>query len=363
MPYPETTDAFTVTDIKTWSNFKRQEVPLKKFEDHDIDIAVEACGVCASDIHTITGGWSTDIPLPLCVGHEIIGKAIRVGPKVKNIKVGDRVGVGAQIWADLTCPQCKSDNENYCPNQIDTYGGKYPDGTVTHGGYSSHVRAHEYFTFKIPDNLETTIAAPMLCAGLTTYSPLKRLGAGPGKKVAIVGLGGLGHFGVLWSVALGAETYVISHSERKREDALKLGAKDFIVTNKEGWANDWKFTFDFIINTADATHHFNLKDYFSTLKVNGTFHMVGFPDEPLKELPVTAFAPNGCFMGASHIGSRPEMEEMFELASKQNIKSWVQTIDISEEGCKEAVERLYKNENVRYRLCLTGYDKVFGKRD
>jgi alcohol dehydrogenase (NADP+) len=205
MPYPETTDAFAVTDIKKWSEFKRQEVrsscwcrielqltwrqlPLKKFEEDDIDIAVDACGVCASDVHTITGGWGEDIPLPLCVGHEIIGKAIKVGSKVKNIKVGDRVGVGAQIGADLTCDNFKADQENYCPNQIDTYGAPYPDGTISQGGYSSHVRAHQYFTFKIPDGLDTAIAAPMLCAGLTTYSPLKRLGTGPGKHVAVLGL-------------------------------------------------------------------------------------------------------------------------------------------------------------------------------
>lgn len=362
MPYPETTDAFTVTDIKNWSTFKRQEVPLKKFEDHDVDIAIDACGVCASDLHTITGGWGEDIPLPLCVGHEIIGKVVKVGSKVKNLKVGDRAGVGAQISADLDCAQCKAGNENYCPNQVDTYGAKYPDGTITQGGYSSHVRAHEYFTFKIPDGLDTNLAAPMLCAGLTTYSPLKRLGAGPGKKVAIIGLGGLGHFGVLWSVAMGAETYVISHSPSKKEDALKMGAKDFIVTSEEGWADKWKFTFDFIINTADATDKFNLPEYFSTLKVNGAFHMVGFPDKPLQPLQAQAFAPNGCYLGASHIGNRPEMEEMLELAAKQNIKSWVQTIDISEAGCKEAVERVYKGDNVRYRFTLTGYDKVFGNR-
>jgi len=362
MPYPETTDAFAVTDIKKWSTFTRKELPLKPFEEHDVDIAIDACGVCASDVHTITGGWGEDIPLPLCVGHEIIGKVIKTGDKVKNLKVGDRVGVGAQIAADLTCDNCKADQENYCPNQVDTYGAKYPDGTVSQGGYSSHIRAHEYFTFKIPDSLETSIAAPMLCAGLTTYSPLKRLGAGPGKKVAIVGLGGLGHFGLLWSVALGAETYVISHSEKKKEDALKMGAKDFITTNKEGWAEPWKFKFDFILNCADATDQFNLPDYFSTLKVNGTFHMVGFPDKPLQPLQAQAFAPNGCSLSASHIGNRPEMEEMLALAAKQNIKSWVETIDISEEGCKQAVERVYNNDNVRYRLTLTGFDKVFGKR-
>ncbi|KAF2005144.1 NADP-dependent alcohol dehydrogenase C [Amniculicola lignicola CBS 123094] len=363
MGYPETTDAFAVTDIKNWSTFTRKELPLKKFEEHDVDIAIDACGVCASDVHTITGGWGEDIPLPLCVGHEIIGKAVKVGSKVKDIKVGDRVGVGAQIYADLTCENCKSDNENYCPNQVDTYGAKYPDGTITQGGYSSHVRAHEYFTFKIPESIETAIAAPMLCAGLTVFSPLKRLGAGPGKKVAIVGLGGLGHFGVLFSVALGAETYVLSHSPKKKEDALKMGAKDFIVTGEENWAENWKFKFDFIINAADATDRFVLSDYFSTLKVNGTFHNVGYPDKPLSGLMVQAFAPTGCSFGASHIGSRPEMLEMFELASKLNIKSWVETIDISEEGCKSAVERVYKNDNVRYRLTLTGYDKIFGKRD
>ncbi|KAK1913496.1 hypothetical protein P3342_005433 [Pyrenophora teres f. teres] len=291
MPYPETTDAFAVNDIKNWSTFKRQELPLKKFEEYDVDIAIDACGVCASDVHTITGGWGDSIPLPLCVGHEVIGKVVKVGDKVTRVKVGDRAGIGAQIGADLTCEQCKNDNENYCPNQIDTYGAKHNCGTVAQGGYSSHIRGHEYFVFKIPDNLDTALAAPMLCAGLTTYSPLKRLGAGPGKKVGIIGLGGLGHFGVLWSVAMGADTYVISHSPNKKEDALKMGAKDFIVTKEKGWAEPWKFQFDFVINTADATDKFDLAEYFSILKVNGTFHMVGFPDNPLPPCPPKSSRP------------------------------------------------------------------------
>jgi alcohol dehydrogenase (NADP+) len=362
MGYPDTTDAFAVTDIKKWSEFTRKDLPLKKFEEHDVDIAIDACGVCASDVHTITGGWGEDIPLPLCVGHEVIGRVVKVGSAVKNVKVGDRAGVGAQIGADLTCDNCKADQENYCPNSVDTYGAKHNDGTVAQGGYSSHIRAHDYFTFKIPDGLDTNLAAPMLCAGLTTFSPLKRLGCGKGKKVAIVGLGGLGHFGVLWSNALGAETYVISHSASKKDDALKLGAKDFILSSKENWAEPWKFQFDIVLNCADATDKFNLPDYFSTLKVNGTFHMVGFPDKPLPSIMAQAFAPNGCYMGASHIGNRPEMEEMLELAAKQNIKSWVETIDISEKGIKEAVERVYNNDNVRFRFTLTGYDKVFGER-
>jgi alcohol dehydrogenase (NADP+) len=143
--------------------------------------------VCGSDVHTLTGGWGEQ-PMPLIVGHEVVGRAVRVGDEVKDFKVGDRVGVGAQIFADLTCVNCRAGQENYCPNAVDTYSGTYADGTVTHGGYSSHVRAHEYFTFKIPENIPDELAAPMLCAGITVYSPLVRLGCGPGKKIAIVGL-------------------------------------------------------------------------------------------------------------------------------------------------------------------------------
>jgi alcohol dehydrogenase (NADP+) len=205
--------------------------------------------------------------MPLCVGHEVIGRAIRVGEKVKDIKVGDRVGVGAQISADLTCDNCLADQENYCPNGVDTYGRPHVDGTVAQGGYSSHIRAHENFTFKIPDGLESEIAAPMMCAGLTVYSPLVRLGAGPGKEVAIVGIGGLGHFAVMFAAALGAEVTALPHTPEKESDTLKMGAKNFICTNKEGWHKEHRFEYDFILNTADAMHHFNMADYFSTLKV------------------------------------------------------------------------------------------------
>lgn len=261
----------------------------------------------------------------------------------------------------MTCGNCKADQENYCPNSIDTYGAPYPDGTIAQGGYASHIRAHEYFTFKIPDNLDTSIAAPMLCAGLTVYSPLVRLGCGPGKKVGIVGIGGLGHFAVLWAVALGAEVYAISHSPSKKEDALKLGAKHFINSNEKDWTKDHKFSLDFIINTADAVDKFNMDEYLSLLKVWGKFHIVGFGDKPIPQMMAQQFAPNGASIGASHIGNRPEMLAMFELASKQNIKSWVETIDISEAGLKEAMERLSKND-VRFRFTLTGFDKAFGDR-
>lgn len=261
---------------------------------------------------------------------------------------------------------------------IDTYGAPYPDGTISQGGYSSHIRAHEYFTFKIPDNIETNIAAPMLCAGITTYSPLVRLGCGPGKKVAIVGVyvlpysshktqllisysGGLGHFAVMWAAALGAEVYVISHSPSKKEDALKMGAKHFISSGEKDWAKPYAFTFDFILNCADMTHEFNLDDYLSTMKVHGKFHNVGLPDQPLPQMKAQQFMPGGYYIGASHLGNREEMIEMLKLASEKNIKTWVETLDISEKGCAEAVTRVKKND-IRYRFTLTGYDKVFGVR-
>jgi alcohol dehydrogenase (NADP+) len=156
--------------------------------------------------------------------------------------------------------------------------------------------------------------------------------------------------------------YAISHSPSKKDDALAMGASHFITTNEKDWAKPYKFKFDFIINTTDATDRFHLPDYFSTLNVNGIFHNAGYPDNPLPQLMVQDFGPNGCMIGASHLGNRQEMEAMFELASKLNIKSWVQTIDISEAGLKEALERVHKGDRVRYRFTMVGYDKVFGKR-
>ncbi|KZF19537.1 NADP-dependent alcohol dehydrogenase 6 [Xylona heveae TC161] len=360
MVYPNKFEGFMIESQDKWSDFSKKEFDPKPFEDYDIDIQVEACGVCGSDVHTITGGWGP-CNLPLCVGHEIVGKAIKVGDKVSTVKVGDRVGVGAQIWACLKCKNCKADNENYCPHQVDTYNAPYPDGTLSQGGYSSHVRAHEYFTFPIPENIASEVAAPMLCAGITTYSPLVRAKIGAGKKVAVVGIGGLGHFGVMWANALGAETYAISHTPNKEADAKKMGAKEFICSKDKDWAKPWAFTFDLILNCSDMTSEFNLPEYMSTLAVNGTFHHCGMPDKPLPQLKVPDFVPGGYAMSANHIGSRPEILSMLKLASDKGIKTWVEKIDISEKGCKEAVERVYKND-VHYRFSLVGFDKAFSRQ-
>lgn len=276
----------------------------------------------------------------------------------------------------MQCPQCKSDNENYCPKMVDTYMAPYNEDEghsdepmkdsngnqiFSQGGYSSHSRVHEQFVFKVPEGLESTDAAPMMCAGLTTYSPLVRAGTGPGKKVAILGIGGLGHFGILWAKALGAEVWALSHSPNKKEQALKLGADHFVSTQDKDWQKPLAFTFNFILNCADMTNEFDLTAYMSTLAVNGEFHNVGLPDKPLPELMAQDFVSNGCKIAASHIGSRKEAQAMLKLAADKKIKPMIETIDISEEGCKKAVEKVKVND-VRYRITLTGFEKAFGTK-
>jgi alcohol dehydrogenase (NADP+) len=361
---PDQFEGFMVHDPKNWSTFHKQKFDTKNFEDSDVDIKIECCGVCGSDVHTITGGWG-EVPMPLCVGHEVIGTAVRVGPNCKTgVKVGDRVGVGAQVAACLKCNVCKDNNENYCPHQIDTYGAPYESEAsgkvVSQGGFASHIRCHEYFVFPIPDEIPSVEAAPMMCAGLTSFSPLYRAKVGPGKHVAIVGIGGLGHFAIMWAKALGAKVTALSHSKDKEADAKSLGADEFVYTGKEGWEKDLAFTFDFILNCADMTQEFNLPAYFSTLKINCEFHNVGLPDAPLPALKAQDYVSTGCKMGVSHIGSRVEMLEMLRIAVEHKVKPRIETIEVSEQGCKKAVEKVKVND-VRYRVTLTGFEKVFGK--
>jgi alcohol dehydrogenase (NADP+) len=203
------------------------------------------------------------------------------------------------------------------------------------------------------------MAAPMLCAGLTLWSPLVRANIGPGKTVAVVGMGGLGHFAVIWAAALGAEVSVISHSPSKKDDAIKLGAKTFIINSGKGWAKPPEFSFDFILNTANMTHQFDIGEYLSLCKVNGSFHQVAVPEEPLPQFQTQVFMKNGSSIGASHIGSRPECLAMLKLAAEKKLFSIVERIPISAEGCKEAVSKV-KDGKVRYRVTLTGYDEAFG---
>lgn len=197
----------------------------------------------------------------------------------------------------------------------------------------------------------------MLCAGITVYSPLKRFGAGPGKKVGIVGIGGLGHFGVMFAKALGAEVWAISRSRAKEADAIKMGADGFLATSEKGWNEPHKMTFDLIVNTANSFEGFALAEYLSLLDVHGRWNSVGMPSGNLS-VANQDFISNGCFIGSSHLGSRREMLEMFELAAEKGVKSWVEEIPIGAEGLKKAMDNL-QNSSVRYRSCMVGYEEEF----
>lgn len=230
---------------------------------------------------------------------------------------------------------------------------------MSQGGYSSHVRTHEHWVFPIPEKLETELVAPMLCAGLTAYSPLVRNGCGQNKKVGIVGLGGIGHFGLLFAKALGAEVWVISRSHGKEKDALAMGADGFLATQDKDWNEPHKMTFDLILNTASSNDSFDLNAYLSLLDVHGRWISVGLPEGEGQGVKTGDIFPNGALIGASHLGSRKEVLAMLDLAAEKGIKSWVEEIQIGPEGLKSALQRVHGND-VKYRFTLTGYDKVFG---
>lgn len=219
--------------------------------------------------------------------------------------------------------------------------------------------ADEHRVFPIPEGLTTVKAAPMLCAGLTAYSPLVRNGAGPGKKIGIVGLGGIGHFGLLFSKALGAETWVISRTHSKEADAMKMGADGFLATKDADWNKEHIMTFDLIICTASSTEGLDLKQYLRLLDVHGKFVSVGLPEEGGVEVKAQTFLENGCLIGASHLGSRKEVLAMLDLAVEKGVDSWVEEVQIGKEGLKSALTRLHGND-VKYRFTLTGYEEVFG---
>lgn len=238
-------------------NMVWEEFTPKKWEESDVDIEISHCGICGSDLHTLRSGWG-ETPYPCCVGHEIVGRAVRVGSQVKHVKEGDRVGVGAQSDSCLQrdgkkCDACASGNEQYCLEVVNTFAGKHFNGGTSYGGYASHNRTPGHFVFQIPEGLPSELAAPMLCGGVTLYSPLKHYGCGPGKRVGIVGVGGLGHFGVLFAKALGADHVVgISRKADKKKDVLKLGADAYLASDDKDWTKDYVNSLDLIISTVSS---------------------------------------------------------------------------------------------------------------
>ncbi|TAP25643.1 NAD(P)-dependent alcohol dehydrogenase [Arthrobacter sp. S41] len=312
----------------------------------DVLIDIKFAGICHSDIHTVKGDWGPQ-SYPLAPGHEIAGIVAEVGSEVTKHKVGDRVGVGCMVNSCGKCEYCVAGEEQFCTEgSVGTYGATDRDGTITQGGYTTNVVVTEDFVLSIPDSIELDVAAPLLCAGITTFSPLHHWGAGPGKKVAVVGLGGLGHMAVKIASAMGADVTVLSQSLKKKEDGLKLGASDYRATSDKSTFTELEKTFDLIINTVSAS--IDISSYLQLLRVDGTMVNVGAPAEPL---PVNAFALIGgrrSFAGSA-IGGIKETQEMLDFCGEHGIGAEIEVI--SADQINEAYERVLKSD-VRYRFVI-----------
>jgi len=317
--------------------------------EHDVQIEILFCGICHSDLHSVRNEWSEFMPTayPIVPGHEIVGRVTKVGSAVTRFKPGDLAAVGCLVDSDRTCPECKAGFEQSCANMTLTFNS--PDkhlGGVTYGGYSDSVVVDQHFVLRVPSNLNLGGAAPLLCAGITTYSPMRRWGVSNGKKVGVVGLGGLGHMGVKFARAFGAHVVVFTTSPNKKEDALRLGAHEVVVSRNNDEMQKHAGSFDFILDAVSADHDINA--YLNLLRRNGNLTIVGAPPKPLG---VSAF---GLIMGnrnlsGSMIGGIPETQEMLDFCGKHNITSDVEVIPIQK--VNEAYERLLKAD-VKYRFSI-----------
>lgn len=316
-------------------------------KDHDVVIDIKYCGICHSDIHQACDEWGGSI-FPMVPGHEISGVVSKVGPKVTHYKVGDHVGVGCFVDSCRHCANCEQDLNQYCLEGMTvTYNGYERDGkTATQGGYSNVIVVDENYVLKIPAALPLDKAAPLLCAGITLYSPLMHWKAGPGKQVAILGLGGLGHMGVKLAVAMGAEVTVLSHSDKKREDAMKMGAHHFVSTQDKEVFKTHASRYDLIINTVSA--EINMNDYFGLLKFDGNLVVVGVPDKPLSIHPFPLIMMRRSYSG-SLIGSIKETQQMLDFCAKHHITPDIETVTPNQ--INEAYERVLKSD-VRYRFVI-----------
>ncbi len=334
--------AQSATTPLTPFNFERREVGA-----HDVQIEILYCGVCHSDIHQVRNEWGGAI-YPMVPGHEIVGKIIKIGDHVKSFKVGDLAGVGCFVDSCRECENCKENLQQYCEKGlVGTYNGK-EKGTnaITYGGYSTQIVVDENYTLKVSDKLPLSGVAPLLCAGITTYSPLKYVGVKKGDKVGVLGLGGLGHMAVKFAVAFGAEVTMLSSSPSKKADAEKLGAHHFLLTSDEAQIKSAQNSFDYILNTVSAPHDYNT--YLNLLRTNGTMIVVGAPPAPAQIPAFNLIAKRRSIIG-SLIGGIKETQEMLDFCATHNIVSDVEVIDIAK--INEAYERMLKGD-VRYRFVI-----------
>ncbi|WBT09826.1 NAD(P)-dependent alcohol dehydrogenase [Corynebacterium sp. SCR221107] len=328
------------------SPFEVVEIERRDPRADDVVIDIKAAGICHSDIHTIRNEWG-QAHFPLTVGHEIAGVVSAVGSAVTKFKVGDRVGVGCLVNSCGECEQCRAGNEQDCLNgAVGTYDSKDVDGTITQGGYSQKVVVNERFVCTIPDALDFDVAAPLLCAGITTYSPLARWNVKPGDKVAIVGLGGLGHMGVQIAAARGAEVTVLSRSLKKAEAAAELGAHRTLATSEDGFFRKYKGEFDFILSTISAPY--SLRDYLRLLKPHGIMSVVGLPPEEMS-LPLGSLIGGGKVLTGSNIGGIRETQEMLDFCAEHGLGAVIEKIGVDQ--VDEAYDRVVAGD-VKFRFVI-----------
>jgi alcohol dehydrogenase (NADP+) len=334
--------AYNEKDPLSSFNFNRRDP-----QDQDVDIEILYCGVCHSDIHQARNEWHESI-YPMVPGHEIVGRVLKVGKQVRNFKEGDLAGVGVMIDSCRECKNCKQDLEQYCiEGMTGTYNGLERDGkTMAQGGYSTRIVSHERYVYRISPALDLKAVAPLLCAGITTYSPLRFAGVRKGVKVGVIGLGGLGHLGVKFASSFGAEVTMISHNSSKEADAKRLGADHFLLSTDAGQMKDYDSYFDVILNTVSANHDY--EEYLDLLDLNGRMMIVGLPSvEP--RLKPFALLKNRRSITGSMIGGVRETQEMLDYCAQNNIVSDVELIPIQQ--INEAYERMIRGD-VRYRFVI-----------
>lgn len=359
---PKNFKGFGFDKSKNWNELKLVEYEHKPLSENDIVIEVECCGVCGTDVHTLKSTLIPPLRDDLVVGHEMVGKVVYVGEIVKDFKVGQRVGIGPMCNSCMECKQCKNSNEQYCTQMVNSYNWVDPhaENYVTQGGYANFAIANENFVFPIPDEIPSSVAAPMMCAGLTVFSPMVRnFGYDlTGKKIGILGIGGLGHLAIQFARALGAEVTAISRSSKKKEDALDLGAIDYIATREDkDWQIKYNSKFDMILNCASEYTSINFSDLCFSLAFEGILHNVGIGSEPLTVSMIPILIKNIKITGSA-IGSKKEAIKMFEVAATHNIKTWVEEIPLSQENLSKSLSKC-ESGSVRYRFVFTNYNEAF----
>ncbi len=326
--------------------FDKTTIDRRELRGDDVQIDIAYCGICHSDVHQVRDEWGGSI-FPMVPGHEIAGVVSAVGPEVSRFSVGDRVGVGCMVDSCGECEYCDAGEEQFCEKgNVQTYNGREYDGTPTYGGYSQQVVVKDRFVVNIPENIELQDAAPLLCAGITTYVPLKHWHAGEGKKVAVIGMGGLGHVAVQIAAAMGAEVTVLSQTLNKKEDGLRFGAKDYYATSEKETFKTLRGRFDLILNTVSANLPLDL--YLRLLRVDGTMVTVGAPSAPDK---VHAFSLIGGrrSLAGSAIGGLPDTQEMLDFCAEHDVRPAIELI--SAEDVDGAYDRVVSSD-VRYRFVI-----------